>query len=244
MTAPRQSIRREIISACRKLAQRGLVAGTDGNVSARSGSGTILITPAGRGKGDLETHDLVELHIDGTRRGRAAPSSEATMHLRIYQRRADVNAVVHAHPPVATGFAVAGETIPGNILAETIYHLGPVALVPYAESGTGAIADAIDPWLTDHDVLLLSNHGATTMGGSLESALHRMENLEHAARIILSARMLGNVRQLSAEQVEGIRAARERSLKRGNAVETRPAARRPADTNSGSADPHPRRRSK
>ncbi|MGQ0765879.1 MAG: class II aldolase/adducin family protein [Gemmatimonadota bacterium] len=244
MTAPRQSIRREIISVCRKLAQRGLVAGTDGNVSARSSSGTIIISPAGRAKGDLETHDLVEMHIDGTHRGAVVPSSESTMHLRIYQRRPDVNAVVHAHPPVATGFAVAGETIPGNILAETIYHLGPVALVPYAESGTGAIADAIDPFLADHDVLLLSNHGATTMGVSLAAAVHRMENLEHAARIILTARMLGSAKPLSQSEVEAVREARSRAHKSGITANSLAPGRRPGDTNSGSAAGYSRRRSK
>ena len=130
------------------------------------------------------------------------------MHLRIYQRRPDVHAVVHAHPPVATGFGVAGLDFMDDVLPETIFHLGGVPLVPYATPGTPALAAALEPYLASHDAFLLANHGATTVGPSLLIAHQRMESLEHAARILLTARTLGRVNALDPHDAEAVRAAR------------------------------------
>ena len=137
------------------------------------------------------------------------------MHLRIYRRRNDVQAVVHAHPPVATAFAVCGEVLNDPVLPEVIVALGPIALVPYATPGTEALADRFEPLLTGHDVFLLANHGATTLGPTVEVAYARMESLEHSARILLAARLLGRVRTLTAEQVRDLVAAREAARQPG-----------------------------
>lgn len=137
------------------------------------------------------------------------------MHLRIYRCRADVRAVVHAHPPVATGFAVAGETFEAPVLPEVVLGLGPVALVPYATSGTEALADRLEPLPDGHDVFLLSNHGPTTVRPTLAVAYNRMESLEHSARILLAARLLGRVRTLTAEQVRDLVAARDEAGRPG-----------------------------
>jgi L-fuculose-phosphate aldolase len=137
------------------------------------------------------------------------------MHLRIYRHRPDVHAVVHAHPPVTTGFAVAGETFEAPVLPEVILGLGPIASVPYATPGTTALADACEPVLLGHDVFLLANHGATTVGPSLAVAYRRMESLEHSARILLAARLLGRVRTLTAEQVRDLVAARDEAGRPG-----------------------------
>ena len=133
------------------------------------------------------------------------------MHLRIYARRPDVSAVVHAHPPTATGFAVAGEDFLTGVLPEIIYSVGGVPLVPYATPGTPDLADALEPFLAAHDAYLLANHGATTVGPTLAVAHQRMESLEHAARIVLAARVLGRVNALSAAQVNALTAARAAS---------------------------------
>ena len=127
------------------------------------------------------------------------------MHLRIYQKRRDVAAVVHAHPPTATGFAVAGEGLLAPVLPELMLLTGPVPLVPYGQPGTDALADQLDPFLTDHDAFLLANHGATTVGRTLEEALHRMETLEHGARILLAARVLGRVNELPSQSAAALR---------------------------------------
>jgi L-fuculose-phosphate aldolase len=196
-----------IVRVCRRLYERGLVAGPDGNVSVRLADGSILITPRGRSKVDVVPDDLVVVNLDGAvldRRG--SPSSEFRMHLKIYRRRADVRAVVHAHPPTATGFAVAGESFVTPVLPEVILQMGEVPLVRYSTPGTDALADSLDPYLDDHDAFLLANHGATTVGTTLELAHQRMESLEHAARIVLAARAVGRVNQLSPTDVQALQA--------------------------------------
>jgi L-fuculose-phosphate aldolase len=206
MSGERSRISAEIVRVCRRLYERGLIAGAEGNVSARVGPDVILATPAGRCKGDLDVGDLVELSRDGTPRDpNRTPSTEIRMHLRVYHRRRDVAAVVHAHPPTATGFAVAGEGLTAPVLPELMILTGPVPLVPYGQSGTDALADQLDPFLDDHDAFLLANHGATTVGGTLEQALHRMETLEHGARILLAARQLGRVNELPPQAAAALR---------------------------------------
>lgn len=204
--------RREIVTVCRRLYQHGLIAGPDGNVSVRIAPDRILVTPAGVSKVDVQADELIELTLDGRKvRGSTRASSEIGMHLRIYQRRADVNAVVHAHPPTATGFSVAGESFSTCVLPEVVFQVGWVPLVPYATPGTEALADAFEPFLAGHDAFLMANHGATTVGSTLTIAHQRMESLEHSARILLTARLLGRVNTLTPAQVEALVQARQRA---------------------------------
>jgi L-fuculose-phosphate aldolase len=200
---------RDIPEVCRRLYAAGLIAGQDGNVSVRLSNGNVVVTPAGLSKVDVVFEDLVELTMEGEQVGgfRSA-SSEVGMHLRIYRHRTDVAAVVHAHPPVATGFGVAGLDFMDGVLPEVIFQLGGVPLVPYAMPGTPALGDALEPWLAGHDGFLLANHGATTIGPSLLVAHQRMESLEHAARIMLAARTVGTVRPLAMADVAALRRAR------------------------------------
>jgi L-fuculose-phosphate aldolase len=206
------AVRQEIVEVCRRLYERGLIAGQDGNVSVRVADDRVLVTPAGMSKVDVRPDDLVEVTLAGERlRGYRQPSSEVSVHLRIYARRSDVRAVVHAHPPTATGFAVAGEGFDGNVLPEVIFLLGPVPLVPYETPGTAALADRFEPFIGAHDAFLMANHGAVTVGPSLLAAHQRMESLEQAARIVLTARLLGRVNVLSPAQVAELVAARQRA---------------------------------
>jgi L-fuculose-phosphate aldolase len=197
-----------IVRVCRRLYDRGLIAGPDGNVSVRLDDGSILVTPSAMSKIDVTIDDLVVVdsagaHLDGKR----AASSEVRMHLRIYQRRPDAHAVVHAHPPTATGFAVAGFSFVAPVLPEVILQMGTVPLVRYATPGTDALADNFEPYLADHEAFLMANHGAATIGATLDQAHQRMESLEHAARIMLAARTLGNVNELSTADVLALRPA-------------------------------------
>lgn len=202
--------REAIVLVCRRLYDRGLVAGPDGNVSVRRDDGTLLVTPTGLSKVDVTPDDLVVVTLDGrVLEGRHAPSSELRMHLRLYQRRPDIRAVVHAHPPAATAFAVVGESFVAPVLPEVILQLGKVPLLPYATPGSDALADAFEPFVANHDGFLMANHGATTIGPTLATAHRRMESLEHAARILLAARALGTVNELSAVDVQSLRATRE-----------------------------------
>ncbi len=197
-----RSLREAVARVCRRLWERGLIAGPDGNVSVRLDAERLLVTPSGASKCDVAADELlvVALHDGALLGGAGRASSELAMHLAIYRARPDVGAVVHAHPPTATGFSVAGETLPDGVLPELICQVGAVALVPYFTPGTPAAADVLAPYLADHDAFLLSNHGATTVGPTLGAAHQRMESLEHAARILFTARLIGRVTPLTDAQ--------------------------------------------
>jgi L-fuculose-phosphate aldolase len=208
-------MRREIVTVCRRLYECGLIAGPDGNVSVRIAPDRVLVTPSGMSKVDVTEADLVEVRLTGERvQGEGRPSSEVAVHLRIYAQRADVMAVVHAHPPIATGFAVAGQSLDAHVLPELICQIGCVPLVPYDTPGTQALAERFDPFVASHDAFLMANHGAVTTGPTLPIAHQRMESLEHAARILLTARLLGRVNELPPASVAELLAVRDR----GNAV--------------------------
>lgn len=177
--------------------------------------GSLLITASGVDKGTITADQVVRVWADGrpdTAEGASrAPgipslrvSSEVGMHRAIYAARPDVAAIVHAHPPAATGFAAAGMPLPVNALPEIPVVIGPVALVPYGRPGTPALAEAMHPFLANHDAFLLANHGVTTVGPSLTEALLRMESVEQAARIVAVARLLGGERSLPAEEVTAL----------------------------------------
>jgi L-fuculose-phosphate aldolase len=198
-------IRTEIVRCCRSLWEAGLIAGADGNVSVRLAADRVLVTPRALLKYELRPEDLVEVDLEGnSRSGYRQPTTELDLHLRAYRQRTECGAVVHAHPPSATAFAVAGEGLPGDVLSEIALLMGDVPCVPYAMSGTAALGDAAEPFLKRHVALLLANHGALTWGEDLTQARIRMESLEHAARILLAARVLGRVSRLTREQTEAL----------------------------------------
>ena len=202
-------LRRQIVQVCRRLYECGLIAGPEGNVSTRLPDGLVLVTPAGASKIDIQEDDLVVVSPGGTLvAGAGRPSSELGMHLRIYARRPDIRAVVHAHPPLATAFAVAGEDLMQPVLPEIVVQTGGVPLVPYATPGSDALADALEPFLPHHDAFLMANHGATTIGPSISIAHQRMESLEHGARIVFAARLLGRVTPLTDAQMRVLLALR------------------------------------
>ncbi|MBA4292773.1 class II aldolase family protein [bacterium] len=181
----------------RRLWQRNLLGGAEGNISCRLSPRQLLITPSGVSKGHLKPNDLLIIDLKGEIiKGDGKVSSEYRLHTAIYADRSDCQAVVHAHPPVATGFALAGEEIPDNLLPESAVVLGSVATVPFAMPGTDAMAEAIHPLIADHKTFLLANHGAAAMGKDLYDACFRMETLERVATVILHARNLGGPRPL------------------------------------------------
>lgn len=179
---------REIVEVGRRLYAKGLIGSTEGNVSARAG-GAVYVTPSGSCKGFLRATDIVAV-----RRGRRTlgrPSMELPMHLAVYDVRDDVGGVVHAHPSIATGFAVAGIPLDRPILAEGVVSLGPVPLVAYATPSTSALADGVATAIATANGVLLGSHGALTVGRDVFHAWERMETLEQIARITLVARLLG-----------------------------------------------------
>lgn len=200
-----REVAREIVLCCRGLWEAGLIAGADGNVSVRLARDRVLVTPRGLLKSQLSPDDLVEVDLSGSRlHGYREATTELDLHLRAYRQRKECGAVVHAHPPTATAFAVAGEGLPGDVLPEIALLMGEVPCVPYATSGTPALGDAAEPFLARHVAILLANHGAITWGEDLTQARIRMESLEHAARILLMARTLGRVSRLTREQIDAL----------------------------------------
>lgn len=218
--------RSAIVDVCRRLWERGLIAGQDGNVSVRLGPDRVLVTPAGLSKVDVGPDELVVIDLDGRHvHGDLTASSEVRVHLAAYRRRPDVGAVVHAHPPTATAFAVAGEDLSEPVLPEVVFGIGPVPLVPYGMPGTDALAERCGMAFAAHDAILMANHGATTVGSTLTVAHQRMESLEHAARILLRARLLGRVTRLTEPEWRALADARAKTRPRGAASDAAPAAR-------------------
>lgn len=174
-------VREQICDVCHKMWQLGWVAANDGNVSVKLDDGTFLATPTGISKSFITPEKLVHIDANGNvldgPEG-AKPSSEIKMHLRCYKEREDVGAVVHAHPPTATGFAVAHLDLDRYTMIETVIAIGSIPVTPYGTPSTYEVPDAIAPYLQEHDVLLLENHGALTVGSDLITAYYRMETLE------------------------------------------------------------------
>ncbi len=204
-------LREEIVEAGRRLYKKGFVAANDGNVSVRLDGGRILITPSGVCKGDMDPGMMVVVDGDGkVLSGRLRPSSEMKMHLAVYRIRDDVRAIVHAHPPKATAFAVAGLPLDKLTLPEVVFSLGRVAFSEYGTPSTKQVPEAVVRVIGDAGAVLLANHGALTVGAGVMDAYFRMETLEHFAAITLYARLLGGERELSPkEESELIRIRRD-----------------------------------
>ncbi len=196
--------RAQMCEVGKRLWQKDLVGGAEGNLSLRLSSRQILCTPSGLSKGHLRPSDLVVIDNHGIPISEGKPSSEILLHLKILAGRKDCMAVIHAHPPIATAFALAGEDIPDNLLPESAFVLGSVATVPFGEPGTADLPNKIEPLLDDHKTFLLANHGAVVMGTDLMDALFRMETLERVARLILNARLLGEPKQMPEEYFKSL----------------------------------------
>ena len=201
-----------LLEAGRRLYERGFVASNDGNMSVLVSAGTLWTTPTGVSKGFMTEDMLVKTDLAGTvLEGTRKPSSELKMHLRVYQENPDLRAAVHAPPPAATSFAIAGLPLDRPILPEAIVQLGTVPVAPYAEPGTQAVPDSIAPFCRDFGGVLLANHGALTWGYDLTQAYYRMETLEYYAQVTInSVFLLGRANALTGEQVERLTEQRQR----------------------------------
>ncbi|HIS04581.1 MAG TPA: class II aldolase/adducin family protein [Candidatus Fimenecus stercoravium] len=190
---------------CHKMWQLGWVAANDGNLSVRLPNGNFLATPTGISKSFITPEKLVVIDADGNvleAENGYRPSSEIKMHLRCYKEREDVGAVLHAHPPTATGYAVAHVPLDRYTMIETVAAIGSIPVTPYGTPSTYEVPDAIAPYLQEHDVLLLANHGALTVGADAITAYYRMETLELFAKISLTAHLLGGEKEISEENIQ------------------------------------------
>ena len=209
MTRIEEQIRADIVEAGRRLHARSYIASNDGNISARLDDHRLITTPKGVSKGFMTPDMMVIVDYDGNKvGGERDPSTELPMHLEIYRSRPDANAVVHAHPPIATGFAVAGIPLTRAVLAEVITTLGSIPIAAYGTPSTSELPEAVRKYIKAHDGMLLANHGAVTCGKDVMAAYYKMETIEHFAKISLVARMLGREHLISREEVERLQGLR------------------------------------
>jgi L-fuculose-phosphate aldolase len=203
--------KQEICEIGKLLFDKGFVAANDGNISVRISQNEILTTPTRVSKGFLKPDMLVKVNMDGeVIEGNLKPSSELKMHLRVYKERPEVGAVVHAHPPHATAFAIAGIPLNQAMMPESVVLLGTVPIAEYGTPSTEEIPNAVAKYVKNHNALLLENHGALTWGADLYSAYFMMESLEFTARINFYVKLLGRERELSEERVKQLVALREK----------------------------------
>jgi L-fuculose-phosphate aldolase len=205
------ALRADIVEVGRRMYARGYTASNDGNISVRLDSQRLLMTPKSVCKGFMTPDMMCITDLEGRKlQGDRDPSSEMLMHLEVYRQRPDAQAVVHAHPPTATGFAVAGIPLDRAVLAEVLTTLGSIPIADYATPSTRELPEAVRKYIKAHDGMLLANHGALTVGADLFGAYYKMETIEHFAKISLVARMLGRENVLSREEVtrlQGLRGA-------------------------------------
>ena len=209
MTRIEEQLRAEIVEAGRRLYARAYIASNDGNISARLDGRRLITTPKSVCKGFMTPNMMVIVDYEGRKlAGERDPSTELPMHLEIYRNRPDANAVVHAHPPYATGFAVAGIPLTRAVLAEVITTLGSVPIAAYGTPSTSELPEAVRKYIKAHDGMLLANHGAVTCAGDVLGAYYKMETIEHFARISFVARQLGGEHLISREEVERLQGLR------------------------------------
>jgi len=203
--------RSAIVEFGRLLLANGFVAATDGNLSVRLDENRVLVTPTCISKGRMQGSDLVLVDMEGRRLGgKRRVSSEIAMHLLIYRLRPDVQGIVHAHPPTATGFAASGLGLSSPLVCEVVVGLGSIPLARYGTPGTPELSDALEPLIPNHDAILMANHGVVTYGSSLENAYMKMETVEHFAKIALVTHLLGRAQPLGEKEVEKLHEVRFR----------------------------------
>ena len=186
----------------KRLYDRGYVAANDGNLSVKVAEDRLLMTPSGVSKGRMTPEMLLLTDLEGrVLEGDRHPTSEGKMHLAVYRSRGDVRAVVHAHPPVSTAFAVCRRGLETPYVAELVVGLGRVPCTPaFAMLSTEEVPRSVLPYVAEHNALLLANHGVLTWGGDLWEAFDRLETVEHTAKIVLNAQLLGEPAALTAEE--------------------------------------------
>lgn len=203
--------RSQIVSFGKMLHQRGFVAAMDGNLSVRLDDRRILATPTAMSKGALRPSDLVIVDLEGRPlAGNHHASSEIAMHLMIYRLRPDVNGIVHAHPPTATGFAAAGLPLNQPLVCEVVIGLGSIPLAKYGTPGTPELSASLESLIPQYDAILMSNHGVVTYGDTLSHAYMKMETVEHFAQIALVTHILGRQQPLQEADLEKLLVARRK----------------------------------
>ena len=202
-------IKKQICDIGARIYSKGFVAANDGNISVKVGPNEFYCTPTGVSKGYMTPDMIVKIDGQGNKlEGELNPSSEIKMHLRVYQQRPDVGAVVHAHPPIATAYAVCNKQLDKLILPEAMLTLGFVPVCAYGTPSTMEIPDSLAPYIQDHDAFLLQNHGALSVGNTLNKAFFVMDEIEYFAKITFLATQIGGIKELTKEELDKLMVVR------------------------------------
>lgn len=203
------ALRDEIVRIGKLMWEKNFIAAGDGNLSVRLGSDRLLCTPSGLSKGFLSAEQLIVIDMDGNKVGAnlgaardLIPSSEIRLHLECYRQRADIHAVVHAHPPSAISCTLVGISLAKCILPEVVYDLGTIPTLPYATPTSLEGPERIRELIPRYDALMLERHGSVTVGKTLWDAYMRLERLEHSALIALQANAVQPVTPLTDAQIQ------------------------------------------
>lgn len=211
MPKTEQQHRDDIIRVGRMISDKGWIAANDGNITIRVAPNLILATPTGVCKGMMSPEDLILCDLDGNKiAGDRERTTEMGMHLTIYKLRPDITGVLHAHPPVATGFATAGRALNLGLLPEVVIRLGCVPLADYGLPGTPALTEGMLPYIPKYEALLMANHGVVSYGVDVFDAFFKMETVEHFARIALVAELLGGPKVLPRAEIQKLFDSRKR----------------------------------
>ncbi len=198
-------VRQSICDVGQKLYDKGFVAANDGNISVKVSDNEIIVTPTGVSKGGMKPNDLIKMTLDGKVIGsNGRPSSEVKMHIEVYKSNPGVNAVVHAHPPISTAYAVARLPMERPILSEAVVNLGVVPVADFALPGTQDVPNSIKPYVNEYNAVLLANHGLLTWGDDLTQAFFRMETTEHYGKILLYVNQVGQPQELGCSEIESL----------------------------------------
>jgi L-fuculose-phosphate aldolase len=207
-----KQLRAEVAETSQFLHRVGWCANHDGNVTARTEGSRFLATPTATSKRKISERDLIEVDGKGKPTGSGKVFGEIGLHMVVYERRPDVNAVVHAHPPNATAISASrGNPIERPFIAEALVSLGPkIPKVAYAQPGEAAVR-ALAPWCELVDAVILGNHGVIAWGKDCETALLRLELVEHLAKIAVAAHALGGIDPLPESAIQPLLAARAKA---------------------------------
>ena len=199
-----QELKEQFSNICQKLYAKGLSPGFSGNISLKIDN-KILVTPSGISLGDVDTEKLVIIDFEGNKiEGNFKPTSEKFLHIEIYKKRPDINAIIHCHAPKISAFAVAGIPLDEPILAENVLLFGEIPIAKYAMPSSGVLAEIVSSYFTEHDAVLMANHGVVTGGKDLKDAFYKMETIEYCAEVYLYAKFLGNINHLTQEEAKQV----------------------------------------
>lgn len=203
-------LKNELIQYSKLCGAAGFVKAYDGNLSVRTKKNYILSTASKTNKSIIKSADLVKCDLKGKKlSGKRQLSTELKLHLYIYSKRKDVNAVIHTHPIYITSYAAAGKKLPANILPEVYMQFGSIPLAPYAEPSTDEVPASIEPFVMECNAVILSNHGLVAYGKTIEEAYYITQKLEQYAQICFNAKLLGGAKAITAAQLKKLDALKD-----------------------------------